>query len=342
MLTLVRGAAIPLDCWSIKMGLRDCLSKVLSQYKNASIMEIKGNPLAHFVRTSFRDTVAGVIRSSEIRYVIKGSVGQGQWARGPWVGIFSPLVTAGAQTGYYPVYLFREDLGGVYLSLNQGMTDAVAKYRSDAKTALRAKSYDFRAMLGGEWRAFPLIEIDLAPSAASNPTAFYEVGNVCAKYYPAGSLPSENELVNDLREMVALYGRLYELETLSGVASEESQSDVPVFYEDAGRFRLHTRIERNSKLTKLVKKLRGHICEVCSLDFEDSYGDIGKGYIEAHHLRPLSSLKGLRVAMDPLTDFAVLCANCHRMVHRSGLISDIPGFREKYYQKVYSPASTEE
>jgi len=303
-------------------------------------MEIKRNPLANFVRTSFRDTVAGVICSSEIRYVIKGSVGQGQWARGPWVGIFSPLVTASAQKGYYPVYLFREDLEGVYLSLNQGMTDAVAKYRSDAKTALRAKSYNFRAMLGGEWASFPLIEIDLAPSAASNPTAFYQVGNVCAKYYPTGSLPSENELVSDLRQMVALYGRLYELETLSDVASEESQIDVPLIFEDAGKFRLHTRIERNAKLTQLVKKVRGHVCEVCSLNFEDSYGDIGKDYIEAHHLRPLSSLKGLRVAMDPLADFAVLCANCHRMVHRSGLISDIPGFREKYYQKVFASATT--
>jgi HNH endonuclease len=51
--------------------------------------------------------------------------------------------------------------------------------------------------------------------------------------------------------------------------------------------------------------------------------------IEAHHLIPLSQLKGKRVALDPKNDVAVLCANCHRMVHRSGYVSDVDLFRQQ-------------
>jgi 5-methylcytosine-specific restriction enzyme A len=47
-----------------------------------------------------------------------------------------------------------------------------------------------------------------------------------------------------------------------------------------------------------------------------TYGEIGAGYIEAHHLTPFSELKGRPTQLDPKTDFAVLCPNCHRMLHK--------------------------
>jgi len=52
----------------------------------------------------------------------------GNWSQLPWIGIFDPNVTKGAQSGYYIVYLFREDMQGVYLSINQGVTDLRNKY----------------------------------------------------------------------------------------------------------------------------------------------------------------------------------------------------------------------
>jgi hypothetical protein len=43
----------------------------------------------------------------------------------------------------------------------------------------------------------------------------------------------------------------------------------------------------------------------------------GEGFIEAHHLKPISSLEeGVAVAYDIAADFAVLCSNRHRMIHR--------------------------
>ncbi len=313
------------------MGIQQSLFKVLAEYEAACQTEFTGHPLAQFIRRDFRVVVEDIIEADK-QLTCKGSAGQGGWGRGPWLGIFFAPVTEGAQSGYYPVYLFREDMRGVYLSLNQGMTEAKSHYKSDAMTALKAKAANFRALLGPTWEQFPLLDIDLAPSAASNNTAFYEAANICAKYYSKDDLPSEESLVHDLKSMLTLYSQLYQAETAGGFGAG-SALDEPeeLLYEDLTRFRLHKRLERSVKLSKLVKVRKGCVCEVCNLDFEKIYGEIGKGYIEAHHLRPLSTLKGQKVSMDPEVDFAVLCANCHRMIHKSEYISDVGEFKNKHF-----------
>ena len=52
----------------------------------------------------------------------------------------------------------------------------------------------------------------------------------------------------------------------------------------------------------------------CGFNFEEYYGEIGKGFIEVHHVVPLA--KAGKTETNPETDVVVLCANCHRMVHR--------------------------
>lgn len=54
---------------------------------------------------------------------------------------------------------------------------------------------------------------------------------------------------------------------------------------------------------------------VCGFNFEAVYGDIGRDYIEVHHVKPLSSLDE-EVEIDPQNDLVCLCSNCHRMIHR--------------------------
>lgn len=82
------------------------------------------------------------------------------------------------------------------------------------------------------------------------------------------------------------------------------------------RHRQHQRIERNSSAAAEVRRLRGFRCEVCEFAFEDVYGALGQDFIEVHHKRPLASIDaGVEVEFG-LDDFAVLCSNCHRMIHR--------------------------
>lgn len=83
--------------------------------------------------------------------------------------------------------------------------------------------------------------------------------------------------------------------------------------EGALSFGWHRRRERSAAVSKTAKLLRGDRCEACDLRFEDVYGDIGEGYIEAHHVVPLAE-RG-RAITNPKDDLRVLCANCHRMIH---------------------------
>jgi predicted HNH restriction endonuclease len=43
-------------------------------------------------------------------------------------------------------------------------------------------------------------------------------------------------------------------------------------------------------------------------------GEIGAGYIEVHHLRPLADAEGER-PVDPAADLRPVCPNCHAMLH---------------------------
>ena len=49
--------------------------------------------------------------------------------------------------------------------------------------------------------------------------------------------------------------------------------------------------------------------------FFEKYGDIGKDYIEVHHLIPVSQM-GANYIVDPIKDLAPLCSNCHSMIHK--------------------------
>lgn len=75
------------------------------------------------------------------------------------------------------------------------------------------------------------------------------------------------------------------------------------------------RRERDPALRQDALRIHGEDCMGCGFNFGKAYGTLGRGYIEVHHAVPLS--KSGRRLVDPKTDLIVLCANCHRMVHRS-------------------------
>jgi hypothetical protein len=80
----------------------------------------------------------------------------------------------------------------------------------------------------------------------------------------------------------------------------------------------HRRIERNPRLAEDAKAVHGCDCQVCGFNYEKVYGEIGRGYIEAHHLTPLAELApNGPVRLSPKDDFAVVCSNCHSMIHRT-------------------------
>ena len=73
--------------------------------------------------------------------------------------------------------------------------------------------------------------------------------------------------------------------------------------------------ERNTRLRAEAILIHGTKCMACGFDFEAKYGNRGAGYIEVHHVVPVSFFIA-ETKVNPKLDLIVLCSNCHRMVHR--------------------------
>lgn len=81
----------------------------------------------------------------------------------------------------------------------------------------------------------------------------------------------------------------------------------------------HILRERDSRVVELAKQLHYENdpmmkCECCGFSYSDVYGSRGRGFIEAHHNIPISELTTEREVRPE--DFSMLCANCHRMIHK--------------------------
>ena len=127
----------------------------------------------------------------------------------------------------------------------------------------------------------------------------------------AGNRKLLKETANAIRQAAKAGG--------GAVAVEQEPDEEEEFPEGKVLYRLHRSRERNSGLKDKAKahalKKDGALrCVACGCDFSERYGDVGRGYIECHHTVPVSELKEGKGTK--LKDIALLCANCHRMVHR--------------------------
>jgi len=161
------------------------------------------------------------------------------------------------------------------------------------------------------------VRLKVPPSSLG---AYYEAGNICAAFYAADALLDEDSLVQDLQTCLICieFSR-----TKKWPCSEVT--------EDLTRVRWHRRIDRDQRALQLLRKVKGHTCEVCGFDFEARYGDLGRGFIEIHHLTPISELEGLVVSKNPERDYAALCSNCHSMIHRTEAVHDLNALRVRLH-----------
>jgi hypothetical protein len=100
---------------------------------------------------------------------------------------------------------------------------------------------------------------------------------------------------------------------------QDDITDETEFPEGKEVERTHKQRERNALVVTVAKRnfreKHGRLfCQICGFDFKKSYGEIGVGFIEAHHTIPVSNKRGI-LRTKP-SDIAVVCPNCHRMLHR--------------------------
>lgn len=152
-----------------------------------------------------------------------------------------------------------------------------------------------------------------------------KLGNFRSIEYPGKGLKNTSEL--DRQIYAEFSNNKVELETLANkiIETVSCNKQIETEYEDEGFWegsvleKQHKYKERNPKAVKSKKasvlKKQGYLqCEACGFIFEDTYGELGKDYIECHHIVPLSEIDVQRETKK--SDLALVCANCHRMLHR--------------------------
>ena len=122
-------------------------------------------------------------------------------------------------------------------------------------------------------------------------------------------------------------------ETLRLVESGGNADRIPDVDDEAHGFEgnprliAHLRRERNASIVKRKKKealaKTGALsCEACGFDFKKIYGEHGSEFCEIHHLVPLHKSDG--VIKTELSEHAIVCSNCHRIIHRMNPMPSIP------------------
>jgi 5-methylcytosine-specific restriction protein A len=111
----------------------------------------------------------------------------------------------------------------------------------------------------------------------------------------------------------------FSLTNIADKLSESVEQEEEEFPEGKILYRIHRERERSKRLVEKAKDKRkkevGVLdCDVCGFNFLQSYGDIGADYIECHHTKPVSELED--EGKTKIQDLALVCANCHRMLHR--------------------------
>lgn len=192
-------------------SLHDAITYVLDHYVEARTGERIGKSSPTWRRVM---ELPGLLRETESlrerpRLVVKASAGHGSWARIPWLAVMDPEVTTTTRSGYYVIWLFRVDMSGVYLTLNQGVAEPLGRLGKDVglatvrerAAALREKAADLADA------GFELLQaIDLRSDFST--ATHYTASTVAHRLYERDSLPDDAVLLEDAERVLAVYERL--------------------------------------------------------------------------------------------------------------------------------------
>jgi predicted HNH restriction endonuclease len=117
---------------------------------------------------------------------------------------------------------------------------------------------------------------------------------------------------------------------------EPQDIDDLSFPEGTGKRYLHLLRERNQTVVAKAKALGLESdpllrCQVCGFSFVETYGEVGRGFIEAHHKTPVAELT--RGSRTHISDIGLVCANCHRILHRGDRMCSIEELRDSIQER---------
>lgn len=140
----------------------------------------------------------------------------------------------------------------------------------------------------------------------------------CSKIYKEKDFSEFNNLskvykwyfkeIMDIYNIFPYYLREFFKEELEEKSEEE-------YLEGKRKEQKIMRIERSSSAREKCIEIKGTTCQICGMNFEKKYGEVGKNFIEVYHIKPINEVDEEYI-VDP-KDLIPVCSNCHSMLHRN-------------------------
>ena len=199
------------------------------------------------------------------------SIGQGNWAKVPWLAFLDARETDSTQHGVYPAYLFRQDGSGFYLVLAQGVTEPKRELgTTGAHAALAAKAKQLHEYCGPlPEKGFELNgDVDLRSDSGLGRD--YEASVAAHKFYARGAVPRDEELLQDLAAVTDIY-----LTYLEERSSSELSRLVEEWSAQTG-YPTEENSQQQERRVEVAERLREDLLRAVELDPE-RFAELGFG-----------------------------------------------------------------
>lgn len=190
------------------VGLSSALTNILNGYSAAkkSGTYSKDHPIV----AEFRKAQAALRASAPVKtrptIQVEFSAGKGNWASVPWIALMDSRETDTTQHGRYVVFLFRDDSTGVYVTMNQGVTQPQRDHgRAEGLRIVRERANEMRKEIASMVDDGFALDDSIQLQADSGLGKSYEATTVAHKFYGRGAVPSDKDLELDLEAVLSAY-----------------------------------------------------------------------------------------------------------------------------------------
>jgi hypothetical protein len=238
-----------LDAARVKTGL----DAIMSEYEAAKADKFTDK---HPVCLRFAELAAALQNSGPLRFRptvhVAWSAGKGNWANVPWVSFLDRRETKTTQEGVYCVLLFRQDMSGVYVTFNQGVTKLTKELgRAKGKALMRERAEKLQSHCEqAVTRGFAVgAGVDLR--AKSGVGVLYQDSTIAHKLYEPESIPTADEILQDIEAVLTAYDEY--------LAAKAATGRVWIFQANPKLYDLRSSLNVLSEQTWLIRQHKADI-----------------------------------------------------------------------------------
>jgi len=217
------------------VGLSEGFQAILDRYGETP----PGSPwgIGHPVRDLFAELRNALMQATPVRTRPSLKIdfaGIGRQAAVPWLAIMDRRETTSTQSGVYCVYLFRQDLSGMYLTFAVGVNEPRRQMAGKYREWLKSRVVELRPYGEGlPKHRFSLDgNIDLRTSGTLG--VDYQLATVAHRFYVAGAIPEDSLLLDDLEAVLSSYDQYLSREAPHPTVPPERNDPIIDEHFDAG------------------------------------------------------------------------------------------------------------